>query len=296
MQSTSLTQQLRTIAAILLGNAIYALSIVVFILPGGLITGGTTGIGLFIHHQFHIPISWFVYAFNVAMLVLGWIFMGRRFALNTILSSLFFHFILSIFEKFPALQSLKLDLFMSAVFGGALIGIGIGIVLREGASTGGMDIPPILLHKFFGIPIGGSMYVFDCCILILQGVVSTPEQILYGIAVVITYTLVLNKVLLSGKSQTQVKIISQHYQEINQAIQQTLDRGSTLVHSRTGHMGADTYMVLTVISNRELVKLNRMVMNIDPQAFMIINQVNEVKGRGFTLGKRPTDPPIQNGF
>ena len=114
---------------------------------------------------------------------------------------------------------------------------------------------------------------------------SDKEQILYGILLVIIYTAVLDKVLLIGTSQTQVKIISRKYMEINEKIIHELDRGSTLIHATTGYMKKEQPIVLAVISNRELGALNRLVMDTDPQAFMIVGNVNEVKGRGFTQEK-----------
>ena len=111
------------------------------------------------------------------------------------------------------------------------------------------------------------------------------EKILYGILLVMIYTTVMDKVLVNGKSQMQVKIISDHYEEINTAIQQKLDRGSTFLKTESGYLRKESMALLTVVSNREMPKLNQLVLEIDPKAFMIINQVNEVMGRGFTLHK-----------
>ena len=125
----------------------------------------------------------------------------------------------------------------------------------------------------------------DTAILLLQMVFSDKEMVLYGILLVLTYTTVLNKVLLLGQARMQVKIVSAHYEEINQAIASELDRGVTLFRSRTGHLKRDGYVVMSVVNNRELAQLNHLIQKIDPQAFIVINQVNEVRGRGFTLKK-----------
>lgn len=129
------------------------------------------------------------------------------------------------------------------------------------------------------------LYVFDVTILLLQMMFSNREQILYGILLVLIYTVVLDKILLMGTTQTQVKIISAKYDEISSEIIRTLDRSTTLIHSQTGYMGTEQLMILTVVSNRELPALNQLVMRVDPQAFMIIGRVNEVKGRGFPCRK-----------
>ena len=188
-------------------------------------------------------------------------------------------------QKLPQIQNLTTDYMLSVVYAGIMIGASIGMVIRAGASTGGMDIPPLVLHKKFRIPVSVSMYVFDFSILMSQMLFANKEQVLYGIILVLIYTTVLDKVLMMGESKTQVKIISEKYDEINARILDELDRGSTLMHSETGYYRKDAMVILTVISNRELSKLNQLVSSIDPDAFMIVNRISEVRGRGFSLEK-----------
>ena len=285
MEKFMTTKYAKNLAIILLGNTIYALGVVMFIIPNGLITGGTTGLALLFNRQFDIPISMFVSIFNALMFILGAVILGKKFALTTLVSSFYYPFILSQLERIPNIGNMTSDKMLAVILSGLMIGVGIGIVLRSGASTGGVDIPPLVLNKKFGISVSLVLYILDFSILLAQMVFADKEQVLYGILVVIIYTAVLDKVLVMGKSQMQVKIISEHYEEINQCIIKNLDRGATLIESETGYLRNNTKMVLTVISNRELSKLNNLVMDIDPKAFMVINQVNEVKGRGFTLNK-----------
>lgn len=277
--------KLFNILCVFIGNAIYALGVVMFILPNHMITGGSTGLALTFNHYLGIPISIFVFCFNFIMFVLGAFWLGKHFALTTLISTFFYPIILGVFQKFPALANVTNDRMLSTVCGGLMIGFAIGIVIRAGASTGGMDIPPLVLNKKFGIPVSVLLYVFDFTILILQMLFSNAEQIIYGIILVLIYTLVLDKVLMMGTTQTEAKIISKEYSKINQEIQKRLDRGTTYLKAETGYMNYDQPIVLTVLSNRELVKLNQLVMDIDPKAFMIISHVNEVKGRGFSTQK-----------
>lgn len=271
---------------ILAGNTIYALAVTMFILPDHLITGGTTGLALFFYHQFGLPIQIFVSVFNLAMFLLGAAVLGKKFAVTTVVSTFYYPFILSVFQGFPALGRMTEDKLLAVIFAGLFIGTGIGIVLRAGASTGGMDIPPLVLHKKKGFSVSMTMNVMDTAILLLQMVFSDREAILYGILLVLIYTTVLNKVLLMGNSRMQVKVVTQHYEELNQAIAKRLDRGVTFFKSKTGHLGLEGYVVMSVVNNRELVQLNQLIQEIDPQAFIVINQVNEVRGRGFTLKKK----------
>ncbi len=277
--------QIKRVIMVLLGNAVYAFGVAAFIIPNGLITGGSTGLALFFHYQFAIPVSVFVGIFNLIMFLFGAWILGKSFALTTLVSTFFYPLILSVFQQFPFSEGLTENPIFAIIYAGGLIGAGIGIVLREGASTGGMDIPPLVLNKKWGLSISVMLYVFDSGILLLQMFVSSSEQILSGILVVLIYTIVLDKVLLAGKTQTQVKIVSDKYEEINEMILNKMDRGSTLLKAQTGCLRKEQYMVLTVISNRELPKLNERIKAIDPNAFLMIDQINEVRGRGFTIEK-----------
>ena len=246
----------KNIGLILLGNTIYSFGIVAFILSSGLITGGTAGIGLIFFHQFGLPISTFISLFNIVVFILGAVVLGKAFALTTLISSFYYPFILSIFENIPALQQITNDRVICTIYAGLLIGLGIGLVLRAGASTGGVDIPVLILNKKFGLPVSATLYVVDVCILLGQMIFADKEQVLYGICLVFIYTIVLDKVLMIGKSHVQVKIISQYSNEIKDMILHQLDRGVTLLHGQTGHLEQECDVVLTVISNRELPRLN----------------------------------------
>lgn len=276
---------LKNIALILIGNTIYAFAVIAFILPNKLITGGTTGLALLFYHQLGIPIAVFVSFFNIAMFLLGALVIGRSFALTTLISTFYYPLVLGIFQRISFLQSMTSDQMLSTIYAGIMIGFSIGIVIKAGASTGGMDIPPLVLNKKFGFSVSVVMYALDFTILLSQMLFANKEQVLYGILLVLIYTVVLDKVLLLGQSRTQVKIISEKYEEINEMINRRLDRGSTLMYAETGYYHNKNLVVLTVISNRELPKLNTLVLSIDPKAFMVINRVNEVKGRGFTMEK-----------
>lgn len=276
---------MKKIFLVLLGNTIFCFGVVAFILPLGLISGGTTGLGLIAEHYFNIPVEVFTAIFNIVMFGLAWFILGPSYALTTMVSTFYFPAILAILNRVEAIQTLTTDPMLATVCAGVLIGIGIGVVIRAGASTGGVDIPPLIINKKFGISVSLGLYICDFTILIGQMFFRDRERILYGILLVVIYTFVMDKVLVSGKSQIEAKIISKKYMEINEAIQAKLDRGSTFIKSETGYMHEDTMIVMTVVSNREIAKLNQVVLDIDPKAFIIINEAKEVMGRGFTLHK-----------
>lgn len=168
--------QLKNIFWILAGNTAYAMAVTMFILPNGLITGGTTGLALFFYRQIGLPVQVFVSVFNVAMFLVGAAVLGKTFALTTIVSTLYYPFILSVLQKMPWAGQMTGDNLLAVIFAGLLIGGGIGVVIRAGASTGGMDIPPLVLNKKAGISVSASMNCMDTAILLLQMVFSDRRR------------------------------------------------------------------------------------------------------------------------
>lgn len=279
-------QKAASFGIVILGNILYALAVRLFLMPAGLLTGGTTGIGLALNRAFGIPVSSFVLVFNVIMLLIGWKVMGRKFALTTIVSTFVYPIALGFFERLFGNLVLTEDLFLCTIFSGLGIGVSLGIVIRAGASTGGMDIPPLVLNHYLRIPVSVSMYVFDFCILLVQAVGNPPEKVLYGLILVMTYTLVLDKLMLMGTTRTEVRIVSEHAQKIREAIITEMDRGVTMLSGETGYLKHPTQMIFSVISNRQLPELEKLVRRIDPECFMVVNRVSEVSGRGFSMKKR----------
>lgn len=272
--------------SIIAGNALYALTVVLFLLPSGLITGGATGIALGVNRVLGLPVSGVLFAINISMLVLGWVVLGSRFALTTIASTILSPLFLALWERVFADFVLTDDLVLNTVFAGFGIGISLGITIRAGASTGGMDIPPLVLQKWFRLPVSLTMMVFDIAILLVQALFSPPEQVLYGIVMVILHTIVMDKMLLLGDSRTQVKIVSTRSDEIRDAILEQIDRGVTILYGEGGYTHEPAEVLLSVVSNRELPKLEKLVHSIDPECFLIVSRVTEVSGRGFSLEKQ----------
>lgn len=277
--------RLVSILAVVAGNFLYALSVKVFLLPTGLVTGGTTGLAMVVNHLCGLPVSAFVLVFNVVMLLLGWWLLGRAFALTTLASSFLYPAFLEVIGWFMGDFVLTNDLLLNTIFFGLGIGVSLGIVIRAGASTGGMDIPMLVLQKYLRIPVSVSMYVFDFFILLGQLAFFPVENVLYGIVLAVIYTVMLDKMLMLGTSRTEVKIVSARAREISAAILAQVDRGVTLLHGEGGYLHTPTEIVMSVISNRELIKLERLVHDIDPECFMIVSRVSEVRGRGFSMNK-----------
>ena len=231
-EKNKITRELIRIGQIVLGNTMYALAVVMFIVPNGLITGGTTGLALFASHTVGIPISLFVSIFNITMFILGAWILGKQFAVTTVISTIIYPVMLGLLEG-SGFGGFVLEEKVAVIYAGILIGGGIGIVMRAGASTGGMDIPSLILKKKFDVNISFSLYLMDCVVLGLQFIVADSHAILYGILLIIVYTMVLNKVLMSGNVRIQVKVVTRYYERINRLIAERLDCGTSLLHMET---------------------------------------------------------------
>ena len=284
-QLTRKQQQLFNALSIVVGNAMYALTVVLFLMSSGLITGGATGIALAFNKVTGLSVSAILFVVNVVMLLLGWWVLGRRFALNTLASTVLSPFFMALWERLLGNLVLTDDLVLNTVFAGFGIGISLGITIRAGASTGGMDIPPLVLNKWFRLPVSATMMAMDLVILVMQAMFSPLRQSLYGVVMAIVYTVVLDKVLLFGTTRTEVKLISQHADDIREAIFTQLDRGVTVLHGEGGYSHEPEQVLLSVVSNRQLPKLEKLAHAIDPTCFMIVSHVTEVSGRGFSLEK-----------
>lgn len=268
------------------GNLLYALTVKLFLLPADLVTGGTTGIALAINHSLGIPVSMFVLVFNIVMLIAGYVLLGKKFAVTTLLSTFIYPIALELFDRLLGDLVITQDILLCTLFSGLGVGMSLGIVIRAGASTGGMDIPPLVLNRYFRIPISASLYVFDFCILLAQAFWSTPEKLLYGILLVLTYTVVLDKLMLMGTARTEVKVVTRHPKEIRDAILQQLDRGVTMIYGEGGYLHQETQIIFSVISNRELPQVEKLIRGIDPESFLVVSRVSEVRGRGFSMSKK----------
>ena len=285
IQNTHWKQLARNWASILFGNALYSLAVALFLEPSGLITGGATGIALAIGRLTGLPVSGLLFFINLAMLVWGWVVLGRAFALNTLASSVLSPAFLGLFEGLLAGRVLTEDIFLCTVFSGLGIGVALGLVIRSGASTGGLDIPPLVLNKWFKLPVSATMLTFDIAVLLMQAVFSPVQQVLYGVVMVLIHTIVMDKMLMLGASRTEVKIVSSQSDAICAAILAQLDRGVTILHGEGGYTGEPSEVLLSVISNRELPRLEKLVHSIDPACFLIVSRVTEVSGRGFSMEK-----------
>ena len=279
-------KKLTAFASVLVGNIILTFAIKLFLLPSGLMSNGTTGLALVMEHLTGMPVSVFALIFNIAMLILGWVVLGKQFAATTLFSSIFYPLFLELLNQTIGDYQITENIFLNLLFAGMGTALGLGLIIRAGASSGGMDIPPLILERFFKIPVSVSLWCFDFVILMAQLPFHKPEDLLYGILLILTISITLNKSIHMGATKTEVKIISDKAPEIRDAVLNKVERGVTLLHGESGYLHRNTEVILTVIASKELAKIERVVREVDPACFIIVNRVSEVWGRGFTKDKK----------
>ena len=283
----SVFKHLKTWGAILTGNLILAFLVAAFIIPHGIMMGGSTGIGVLITRiiPFRIDTAIVVLVLNIIFLLLGLIFLGKKFFLKTVVSSILYPVLLFFMQRIPGIDSITDNTLLASLFAGCLLGIAVGLVMRVGASTGGTDVLNLMLHKWFHHPVSVYVYIVDIVIILGQAIKSDPEKLLFGAVALVVETLVLEQVMIFGKSQIQIYVISQKYEQIRLALLGELEAGVTMNLIETGHLGKQCKGVLCVIPPRKLYNASELIHSIDPEAFITVTKIKEVRGRGFTMAR-----------
>lgn len=279
-------EKIKVLASIIFGNVLLAFAICAFVVPNGFMLGGSTGIALSVQHFFpKLPLSALSAIINGTLFVIGWIFLGKRFAMTSLLSTVVYPVIMAVFEQFPLAALFQADTLTCAIFASAFAGLGIGIVVRVGGSTGGMDIPPCILQKYKGIPVGTSLMVFDTAIVLLQVCLNGLEGVLHSVLIVFMISTVVNKTVVSGENAVQIIIISAAYEKIRQELLGALDTGATMLSIETGYTAENQKAVFCVTYAKRYPAVREAVLRVDPGAFIVTTDVKNVNGRGYTLSR-----------
>ena len=278
-------QSLKVLLTIILGNAMLAFSICAFVIPYDIMLGGSNGIALAIQHFVPVRLSVISACVNVSLFFLGLIFLGWKFAATSLASTIIYPLVLAIFEMLPLGTLFEENIVVCALFCGALCGAGIGLVVRAGGSTGGMDIPPCILNKYKGIPVGTSLMVLDVIVVLIQVILKGTDGILLSLVVIVVMSFVVNKVVLSGEKKIQVMIISPAYQEIRQVILEKINCGVTMLDIETGYEGSTQKAILSVVFANKYPEIREAALALDSHAFIVASEVTNVNGKGYTIAR-----------
>lgn len=281
IQKSKFNQTLIDTIQLVLGIAASAFSMACFALPYDMVVAGVTGIGRIFNHAFGLNITLVVTVVNVGVFVAGLITIGKKFAGTIVVGTFLFPFFLEVFQRAEYLHHLVDDPLLAAICAGILDGVGLGLVIRMGGSTGGIDVPPIILHHKLGWKIAPVMYTIDFAIFVCQLPITSSNGVILGIIYALIYSVVMNKILVMNQGGVQVMIHSAKWEEINERILQ-YGCGTTLLYAEGGYHHEHRPVISCVLGNRTLNYVKKKTLEIDPDAFLTISSVSEVNGNGFT--------------
>ena len=277
-------QQIKVLLYTILGNAMLAFAVCAFIVPQGFMLGGTSGISLTVQHFLPIRLSIIAAIAGTSLFCLGWAFLGWKFAANSLISTIVYPIIMGIMEVSPiGTLFVNEDKLICALYCSLLIGMGVGLVVRVGGSTGGMDIPPCILQKYKGIPVGKSLMFFDGSIILAQVLLKGTDGILYSLLILVLTSAVIDRTIVSGEATVQITIITPEYERIRHEILDRINCGVTMLDIETGLTGEKRQAILSVVYAKKYPEIRDAALKIDHNAFIIASDVKNVNGQGYTL-------------
>ena len=278
--------QWKVILFTVLGNTMLAFTICAFIVPQGFMLGGSGGIALTLQQLLPLRLSVLSAIINGSLFLLGWVFLGWQFAAKSLLSTVIYPIIMAVFEILPVAELFAdEDPLICALYSAVLIGAGIGLVIRVGGSTGGMDIPPCILQKYKGIPVGKSLMFFDGVVILMQVCFRGIDGILYSLLILVLTSAMVDKTIISGEQKVGITIISPKIEEIRQTMLDHLDIGLSMLKIESGYEGVDQKAIYSVVYAKKYPEIRDEVLKIDPRAFIVAADVKNVNGVGYTLSR-----------
>ncbi|MFF2091550.1 YitT family protein [Paenibacillus sp. NPDC058174] len=263
-----------TIGAILMGVALE-----LFLVNNSVIDGGITGLAIMASYLTKLPLGLFILIFNLPFLFIGFKQIGKTFAFSTLYGIVVMSATTQLLHHVHAFTEEKL---LAVLFGGILLGAGVGLVIRYGGSLDGTEIVAILASKKFGMPVGQIIMIVNVFIFIVAGFVFEWDSAMYSMVTYYLATKVMDIVVEGIEESKSVTIISQDYEEISETIMTRLGRSTTYIQARGGYSREETQMVYCVVNRLEVAKLKSIVQEIDPKAFIAIEHVSDVLGGNFS--------------
>ncbi|MBB5179144.1 uncharacterized membrane-anchored protein YitT (DUF2179 family) [Planomicrobium koreense] len=264
--------------SIIVGSAIVAISFNVFLLPNEVASGGVSGISTILKGLFDWKPAFVQWAFNIPLFIAGVILLGRNFGAKTAVGTVFLPFVVFLTE---AWEPWTLNPLLGALFGGILVGLGLGIVFRGNASTGGTDLAAQIITKYTGFTLGTSVALIDGLIVLAAALVFDIEKGLYALVGLYVTTKTIDLVQVGFGRSKLVYIITNKQVEMRDAIYEEIDRGVTKLTATGGYTEAEKPILLVVVHQTEFTRLKKVVKDVDPGAFVIVSDAAEVLGEGF---------------
>lgn len=263
---------------LLLGTFLMSISVNLFLLPQKLAEGGVTGVAIILDYLINLPTWVTTIVLNIPLVILGVRIRGRQMLFKTLLGIGTFAF----FQWATTyLAPLKINVVLAIVYGGLSMGVGLGLVLRSGGTTGGTDILAILGHQKLGIPVGRMILLIDTCVLLGAGVVFGAEAAMWSAITLFISSKMVDLVQEGFYAAKGMTIISEHPEEIAQRIMTEVERGCTILNGRGAWTGEEKGVLYVVLQRGELTRVKQIIYKADPRAFVVVADVHEVLGEGF---------------
>lgn len=274
---------------IYIGTIIASIAINAFLVPSNLAPGGATGLSILINYMTGIPVGTLIFAINIPLFLIGVKIFGKAYGAKTLAGISFLSFNVEIVKKIvPEIDKLidftnPGNIFLGTLYGGVLMGVGLGTVIKNGGTTGGSDIVSGILNKFFKIPIGQGLIMVDSIVVLLAAYIFGAEKALYALINLYATGVVINKMINGVGDAKMVYIITFELEKVRKIIVEDLGKTGNYYQAEALYSRSKRDVVTTVLRNRELYLLKELIAEVDKEAFVVVSDVHEVLGRGYTF-------------
>ena len=290
MKKQEQVQRLKETLYVTLGAFILAISVNLIFLPTQSVAGGASGLSIVLNELFGWNVALTLYAINIPLLILCFLLLGKDVGLKTIYGSLINPFFIAITGSLPPLTN---NIFLATLYGGVLTGIGLGLVFRGNASTGGSAIISQIVNKYFKISLGVSVFVVDGFVIATALFVFTKDTVLFSLISLFIIGRVIDRVQVGVLRSKNLFIISDKYEAIHQIFIKELDKGVTLLPIEGGYTQKQGKIIMTVIPEKEFMAIKEAILAIDETAFFVALDASEVNGRGFSVKRMMEDYSVE---
>ena len=264
---------------ILVSCVVAAAAYPLFMTPNRIAPGGITGIATILNYLFRWPVGTVSLLLNLPLFVIGYKAIGRVFVFRSFIAMILFSLLIDLLP----LEPMTNDPLLGTLYGGVLLGAGLGLIMRGGATTGGSDMIARMVHKRFSfISVGSFLFAIDCAVVIAAGFFIGTTEALYALINIFLAARIMDVVIIGFSGNKACFVISERWQEITDRIMNEMGRGVTHLMSRGGYTGTERPTLLCVISRSEIMAFKRILREIDENAFVIITEAHEAIGDGFT--------------
>lgn len=263
---------------IVLGSVLGAMAYPLFLVPNHVAPGGLTGLAMVFNYLFHLPVGTISLVMNIPLFLIGYRAMGRMFVFRSLAATVLFSVLIDVIP----LPAMTYEPLLGALFGGVLLGAGLGLILRGGATTGGTDMAARMIHnRFQHISVGAILFFIDCCVVAMAGLFIEAEYALYAFISLYASSKLIDTVMNGLTREKACYVISDEHERVRREIMEKLDRGVTVLSAEGGYSREKRPVILCVLSAQEVGRLKAIVRGADERAFVFISDAHEVLGEGF---------------